>query len=289
MSAVTLLITAGIFLCSCVATREDVSSLEVQVARLENNIAALEKRQADLAVQLDGLKRPLENLNSNLNDTQNLLNNFNLRFEEIRSQLESLRREILARQGDAAKALAQQQQEMGDRLDALEETLSQKIAAVHATAKTPSKNSAPKERPSASTAPMAAGGTAADAPLKLFQDAYKDFLAKRWGLAEQEFNSYIKSNPNGSLVDKSLYYQALAHKETKNFASAHSALDQLTSKFPKSPVARAGILEKAKLYLAQGKPGEAEGMLEYLIVSYAGTKEADEARELLKEIPHNKK
>ncbi|MBI2070630.1 MAG: hypothetical protein HYT79_08515 [Elusimicrobia bacterium] len=274
------------FCSSCVATREDMAGLEVQVARLEKTIGSVEKKQAELTQRLDEIKRPVESLNSNLNDTQNLLNNFNPKFEELRALIEAMRKEFAQRVLDLAKQINELDQSIEAKIASL------KKAAPATGAKTKAKANDKKAKP-------ANGKTAAveeeeedeslDAPLRTFQAAYKDFLAKRWDLADSGFETYLKAYPEGSLADKSLYYRALALKEKKNGAGAHEALDKLLARFPKSPVSRAGMLEKAKLYLDESKTGEAEGMLEYLIITHQGTKEAEEAKDLLKNIPHGKK
>ncbi|MBI4062857.1 MAG: outer membrane protein assembly factor BamD [Elusimicrobia bacterium] len=264
-----------ILLSSCIATREDVAGIEVQVARLEKNMGSLEKKQAELAQRLDEIKRPVENLNSNLNDTQNLLNNFNPKFEELRSLVEALRKDMAERVSGVTKKLTDVEQNLQTRLAARKNSGSSPKTAG------PKANGSP-----AGAASAGAPDSAADAPLKLFQGAYKDYLAQRWDLADSGFAGYLKNYPQGSMADKSLYYRALSLKQKKMASDAHESLDQLTARFPKSNVARAGMLEKAKLYLDESKTTEAEGMLEYLVMTHPKTKEAEEAKELLKKIPH---
>ncbi|MEK7288366.1 MAG: hypothetical protein AAB091_07400 [Elusimicrobiota bacterium] len=273
--------SAVLSLASCVATREDVASLEVQVARLDKSIVtigkdmiSLEKKQADLGAKIDEVKKPVDSLNSNLNDTQNLLSNFSARFEEIRSSMESLRKDYTRQIADIAKKIETMSQNVQTRLEEIKK-LSGNAKAKAAPAKSQRQAETEEIEPE-------------DAPLKTFQEAYKDFLAKRWDLAQTGFEHYLKNHPEGSLADKSLYYIALSKKQTAGPSAAHEALEQLLSKFPKSPVARAGMIEKARLFQEEGKPQQAEGMLEYIIITYAGAKEASEAREMLKTLPHLK-
>ncbi|MBI4668327.1 MAG: hypothetical protein HY747_03940 [Elusimicrobia bacterium] len=260
---------------SCVATRQDVAGLEGQIAQLNKGVSAMEKKQAELSQRLDEIKKPVNALNSNLNDTQNLLNNFNPKLEEIRSLIETLRKETSQRVQEIVKKMGDFEQSVEEKLAAL------KKAVPAAKGKT---QAGQKEKKSDNS--EAGDDSQADVPLKTFQAAYKDFLAKRWDLAQNGFGSYLKSYPDGSLADKSFFYMAQCLREKKMIPAAHDSLDKLTARFPKSPVSRAGMLEKAKLFLDESKTSEAEGMLEYLVVTHPQSKEAEQAKEFLKTIPH---
>jgi len=259
--AVSLLLLTG-----CVATREDVVGLEVQVTRLEKSLATLEKKQAELATSFAEIKRPVDSLNSNLLDTQSLLNNFNPRFEELKALLANLRKEG------------------ADRVIALEGHLDEKIKELKRTplpAKTPAKVS--KANVSSKTPKPSVTVETDDAnnPTEIYHQAYKDFQAKRWALADAGFAQYLKGYPEGSYADECLFYSAITAKEQKDQVRALDFIEQLSKEYPKSPLVKSALLEKAKILVAQNKSKEAEGILELITLNYPDSKEATQAKELL--------
>ncbi|MEK6544536.1 MAG: tetratricopeptide repeat protein [Elusimicrobiota bacterium] len=279
-SALTALTLTG-----CVATREDVAGLEHQVIKLQENLTALETKQAALSSKLDEIQKPVESLNSNLNDTQNLLSNFAGRFDDLQSRMATLQ-----------ASFAKSTQELDDNLATMQDNLSEEFAK---TRKSPtvSKKASPATAVKPKSPLKAPGASADDAddtpaakpsPLTLFEDAYKDFLSKKWDTADAGFANYLSLYPEGSVADKSLYYRGLTQKQKGDSSAAKKHFEDLLVKFPKSPVVRAAMLEKAKIFLAENKTEEAEGMLEYLVMTHPQSKEAMEAKEVLKRFPSGK-
>lgn len=277
-------------LAGCVATREDIASLEVQIARLEKNLDAMDKRQAALSSKLEEMRQPVESLNSNLQDTQNLLNTLASRFDNVEAKLNATQTTLQA-------TLTQKLSESSERLAALETRWQEGLARLEKTVASnkarPASKTPAKKEPAANTNNRndhnATGAQpAAPSPLSLFESAYKDFLANRTTVAEKGFENYMQLYPTGSLMDKSLYYSGLIQKEKKNYAKAKEYFETLLSKHPKSPVARAGMLEKAKIFMEEKRTEEAEGMLEYIIMTQPQSREAKEAKELLNAVPTEK-
>lgn len=242
----TVFVIGFCLLTGCIATREDMASLEVQIARLENNIGQLEKRQAELAASLSEVKRPVETLQSSLSDTQQLFNNFNPRFEELRAILESLK------------------QDFAEKVLGLENRLGQKIQDAK---KTIEKTQTPTSRSSG--------------PTEIYQKAYQDFQAKKWDLAETGFSLYMKNYPDGAFSDESLFYWGLLEKEKKDYPKAQELIEKLTKDHPKSALVKSALLAKAEILLAENRAKEAEGLLELITVKYPQSKEANRAQELL--------
>lgn len=293
---------AEFFLCAgalafggCVATREDVAGLEVQVARLEKSLNTLEKRQAELSANLVEVRRPVENLNSNLSDTQNLLNNFNPRFEELRAILFNLRKDmaekIAALDGEFDKKLSFLKEDLEKRASELKSKASNKLQdrGKKPRALDGNHSKAGKQNLSAEEALYAKASEVAldhdtKNPAELYREAYRDFQAKRWDLAEAAFSEYVRGYPDGIYADESLFYWAKAAQEKKNTLRAKELLTKLSQEYPRSALVKTAMVEKAKILLGESKISEAEGLLEFVSLNYPSTKESQEAKDLLASI-----
>ena len=139
----------------------------------------------------------------------------------------------------------------------------------------------------ASTPPPAAAGAAA-APVPsadlLYSNGLRDLNGKKYDLALQEFQDYLKHYPETDLASNAQFYLGEIAFAQEQYAQAMDAYTKVLENYPKSFKLAPARLKKALALIQVGEKTTAIRELRNVVRLYPGTEEDRRARAKLKEL-----
>lgn len=121
-------------------------------------------------------------------------------------------------------------------------------------------------------------------PTELYEQAKKQFDNKNYAAAEEGFNLYIKSAPQGSNIEEAYLYLAQSNLELKDYQNAALNAATLIDKYPDSKLTAQTRIVYAQSILHLDKKDEAVMYLKSVVQDFKNTDFAKEAKDLLKNI-----
>lgn len=234
-------------LTGCLATRQEIEDLRVDISRLQTALgkaqqdqakfqSALEVKQdsvqgnqADLLSQMDSLKGSLTAVSSQLEDNSQRFTNFATRVDDLDKNLTA-------------------------RLD----LLSQSVA----------KAQLPPPPP----------------PSKLFALAKGDLIRRRYEAAAEQLAVYVQKYGDTTQAPQAQLYLGQALYAQRKWAEALTAFDGLATAYPKSRFLVSALLQKGLTLQRLNRPEDAAAVYESVVDQYAGRPEAATAAQRLKNI-----
>lgn len=132
------------------------------------------------------------------------------------------------------------------------------------------------------TGPQAAGGPPPGVTAEgLFQDASRDQLSGKSGLALQEYNDYLKYFGDLEMAASAQFHIGEILLGEGNVDDAIAAFDAVATQYPKSSKAPDALYTKAEALQKQGKRPQATQVLNQLIRLYPDSDAAGRAKEEL--------
>jgi tol-pal system protein YbgF len=254
------------------AVDREVIQLLQMVTQLTQNQQALQTSVAqNAAVEKTLIEQSLDSVNK-LNQTMGVLQksvmdmqaNSGARLDSMSTQVQGVSdnlQELLARMGKL-------NQQLTDAQTAIQ-SIDAKLAAT-----------TPAPAPDAGGT---AGGPAPSADL-LYSNGLRDLNGKKYDLANQEFQDYLKYYPDTDLASNAQFYLGEIAFAQEQYSQAMDAYSKVLDNYPKSFKLASARLKKALALLEVGEKASAIRELRNVVRLYPGSEEDRRARAKLKEL-----
>lgn len=243
----------------------EMRSLQAQLADLQRQILQLQRQvatQEDVATLQRQLSQQGEaTLRANADDQ--------VRFDNLRRSIEQLE----AQMQDGNHQLSQ----LSEQLNSANREL-QQIAANVGTGGLPS------VRPPAAGPPPSSSSPAGQTSEDQYSGAYNSYLRGDFAAAIRGFQDYVRDHPDTDLADNALYWLGECHYRQGRYRQAIEQFDELLSRHLRSDKTASALLKKGYAYLALNERSQGILQLQVVIRDYAGSDEADLARQRLAEL-----
>lgn len=254
---------AGFSLTGCLATRQEIEDLRVDIVHLQNTLAkvqssqssyqaALEGNQADLNAQMATLSRNIEILSSHLDESENRMSMLTSRLDDLDKNLTS-------------------------RLDMLSQNVTEVASDIKTGGKPDPKAKSPAKPKSGPEAPAKAKSSAPPAPSALFKSAYGDFTKRRYDVAAQGFQNYLDMFGDTDKAGEARYYIGECAFAKEDWGKAVESYDEVLLKYPNSSIVPTAYFQKGQALEQLGKDKEALAIYDVIVRKYPYRKEAEAA------------
>jgi TolA-binding protein len=115
-----------------------------------------------------------------------------------------------------------------------------------------------------------------------FDSALAAYNSKDYQSAANAFRAFIDANPKGKRVLDAHYYLGDSLFREKEYSAAVVEFGVVHEKAPSTPIGRQSTLKIAQSFKAMGKDKDAKAFAQLLVQASPGSKEAAQARKLLK-------
>lgn len=119
-------------------------------------------------------------------------------------------------------------------------------------------------------------------PSTLYQNAYNDFLMRKYDMALSGFRSFIKKYPDQDLAPQAQYYIGECLYLKEDFATAYEEYKKLEDNFPACEFVASSKLKMALCLEQLNKENDAMLILQSILLSYPNSPEAFTAKEKIK-------
>lgn len=133
------------------------------------------------------------------------------------------------------------------------------------------------------TIPGAAAGPAPSADL-LYSNGLRDLNGKKYDLAAQEFQDYLRYYPETDLASNAQFYLGEISFAQAQYSEAMTAYTKVLDNYPKSFKLAAARLKKALALIEVGEKATAIRELRNVVTMYPGSEESRRASAKLKEL-----
>jgi len=240
--------------------REDILSIQRDVAQLQDQIKQLQTSQDQKLAALESLiKQALDQSNQASGSMAALQRTLTDRLNEQQSKVAA----PIAVLGTKVDQSADDVRAVRENLAALTSrvaNLDNKLSDISSAVRTLSQPSAPPPPPSsgappaAGAAPMPPAGTSAES---LWLNAFRDYSSGRDELAMMEFNDYLKYFPTAENAASAQYYVGQLYNRAKMFDDAVQAFDAVLERYPDNPKTPDAMYGKADALAHGGHKSEA--------------------------------
>lgn len=240
--------------------REDILSIQRDVAQLQDQIKQLQTSQDQKLAALESLiKQALEQSNQASGSMTALQRTLTDRLNEQQSKVAAPIAVLgtkVDQSADDVRAVRENLAALSNRVANLDNKLSDISSAVRTlsqppAAPPPSSSGAP---PAAGAAPIPPAGTSAES---LWLNAFRDYSSGRDELAMMEFNDYLKYFPTAENAASAQYYVGQLYNRAKMFDDAVQAFDAVLERYPDNPKTPDALYGKADALAHGGHKTEA--------------------------------
>lgn len=232
---------------------------------------ATQKDMLDLSEQSDELKAQVEDLKKTVGSMQANQADLSVQIKQLREDLTVYTETVKTAMGDMGK--------LGLKLDELGLQISGKVAALGQSLSQAQQKGIEEQKAALESAKRESSAT------DLFVTSEKRLQAKDYAKAASGFETYLKENPKGELVDVATYQLGLAYEGQRLWEKAGRQFAIVLEKYPKS-----GQIPGARLHYATSLIGlkrnldEARAYLESVEADFPKSPEAKEAAAALKKL-----
>ena len=240
--------------------REDILSIQRDVAQLQDQIKQLQASQDQKMAELESLiKQALDQSNQASAAMTALQRTLTERLNDQQSKVAAPIAVLgtkVDQSSDDVRAVRENLAALSNRVANLDNKLSDISSAVRTlsqppAAPPPSSSGAP---PAAGAAPIPPAGTSAES---LWLNAFRDYSSGRDELAMMEFNDYLKYFPKAENAASAQYYVGQLYNRAKMFDDAVQAFDAVLERYPDNPKTPDALYGKADALAHGGHRTEA--------------------------------
>jgi len=240
--------------------REDILSIQRDVAQLQDQIKQLQTSQDQKMAALEGLiKQALDQSNQASASMTALQRTLTDRLNDQQTKVAG----PIAVLGTKVDQSADEMRGVRENLAALSSRLANldnKLSDISSAVRTLSQPQAAPP-PSASGAPPAAALGVAPPPgvsaESLWLNAFRDYSSGKDELAMMEFNDYLKYFPSAENAASAQYYVGQLYNRAKMYDDAVQAFDAVLERYPDNPKTPDALYGKADALLHGGRRAEA--------------------------------
>jgi TolA-binding protein len=239
--------------------REDILSIQRDVAQLQDQIKQLQTSQDQKLAALESLiKQALDQSNQASGSMTALQRTLTDRLNDQQSKVAAPIAVLgtkVDQSADDVRAVRENLAALSNRVANLDNKLSDISSAVRTlsqpSAPPPPASGAP---PAAGAAPIAPAGTSAES---LWLNAFRDYSSGKDELAMMEFNDYLKYFPTAENAASAQYYVGQLYNRAKMFDDAVQAFDAVLERYPDNPKTPDALYGKADALAHGGHKTEA--------------------------------
>jgi TolA-binding protein len=240
--------------------REDILSIQRDVAQLQDQIKQLQTSQDQKMAELESLiKQALDQSNqasASLTALQRTLTDrLNDQQSKVAAPIAVLGTKV-DQSADDVRAVRENLAALTSRVANLDNKLSDISSAVRTLSQPPAAPPPPASGapPAAGGAPIPPAGTSAES---LWLNAFRDYSSGRDELAMMEFNDYLKYFPTAENAASAQYYVGQLYNRAKMFDDAVQAFDAVLERYPDNPKTPDALYGKADALAHGGHRAEA--------------------------------
>jgi TolA-binding protein len=240
--------------------REDILSIQRDVAQLQDQIKQLQTSQDQKLAALESLiKQALDQSNqasaSMTGLQRTLTDRLNDQQSKVAAPIAVLGTKV-DQSSDDIRAVRENLAALTSRVANLDNKLSDISSAVRTLSQPPSAPPPPSigAPPAAGGAPIPPAGTSAES---LWLNAFRDYSSGRDELAMMEFNDYLKYFPTAENAASAQYYVGQLYNRAKMFDDAVKAFDAVLERYPDNPKTPDALYGKADALVHGGHRAEA--------------------------------
>jgi TolA-binding protein len=240
--------------------REDILSIQRDVAQLQDQIKQLQTSQDQKLAALESLiKQALEQSNQASGSMTALQRTLTDRLNEQQSKVAAPIAVLgtkVDQSADDVRAVRENLAALSNRVANLDNKLSDISSAVRTLSQPPAAPPPPSSGgpPAAGAAPIPPAGTSAES---LWLNAFRDYSSGRDELAMMEFNDYLKYFPTAENAASAQYYVGQLYNRAKMFDDAVQAFDAVLERYPDNPKTPDALYGKADALAHGGHRTEA--------------------------------
>ncbi|HTM14408.1 MAG TPA: tetratricopeptide repeat protein [Bryobacteraceae bacterium] len=240
--------------------REDILSIQRDVAQLQDQIKQLQTSQDQKLTALESLiKQALDQSNqasASMTALQRTLTDrLNDQQSKVAAPIAVLGTKV-DQSSDDVRAVRENLAALSNRVANLDNKLSDISSAVRTLSQPPSAPPPPASGapPAAGAAPIPPAGTSAES---LWLNAFRDYSSGKDDLAMMEFNDYLKYFPTAENAASAQYYVGQLYNRAKMFDDAVQAFDAVLERYPDNPKTPDAMYGKADALAHGGHKSEA--------------------------------
>jgi TolA-binding protein len=240
--------------------REDILSIQRDVAQLQDQIKQLQTSQDQKMAELESLiKQALDQSNqasASMTALQRTLTDrLNDQQSKVAAPIAVLGTKV-DQSADDVRAVRENLAALTSRVANLDNKLSDISSAVRTLSQPPAAPPPPASGapPAAGGAPIPPAGTSAES---LWLNAFRDYSSGRDELAMMEFNDYLKYFPTAENAASAQYYVGQLYNRAKMFDDAVQAFDAVLERYPDNPKTPDALYGKADALAHGGHRAEA--------------------------------
>lgn len=240
--------------------REDILSIQRDVAQLQDQIKQLQTSQDQKMAELESLiKQALDQSNqasASMTALQRTLTDrLNDQQSKVAAPIAVLGTKV-DQSADDVRAVRENLAALTSRVANLDNKLSDISSAVRTLSQPPAAPPPPSigAPPAAAGAPIPPAGTSAES---LWLNAFRDYSSGRDELAMMEFNDYLKYFPTAENAASAQYYVGQLYNRAKMFDDAVQAFDAVLERYPDNPKTPDALYGKADALAHGGHRAEA--------------------------------
>jgi len=238
--------------------REDILSIQRDVAQLQDQIKQLQTSQDQKLTALESLiKQGLDQSNQASASMTALQRTLTDRLNEQQSKVAAPIAVLgtkVDQSADDLRAVRENLAALSNRVANLDNKLSDISSAVRTLSQPAAPPPASGGPPAAGAAPVAPAGTSAES---LWLNAFRDYSSGRDELAMMEFNDYLKYFPTAENAASAQYYVGQLYNRAKMFDDAVKAFDAVLERYPDNPKTPDALYGKADALAHGGHRNEA--------------------------------
>lgn len=240
--------------------REDILSIQRDVAQLQDQIKQLQTSQDQKLTALESLiKQALDQSNqasASMTALQRTLTDrLNDQQSKVAAPIAVLGTKV-DQSSDDVRAVRENLAALSNRVANLDNKLSDISSAVRTLSQPPSAPPPPASGapPAVGAAPIPPAGTSAES---LWLNAFRDYSSGKDDLAMMEFNDYLKYFPTAENAASAQYYVGQLYNRAKMFDDAVQAFDAVLERYPDNPKTPDAMYGKADALAHGGHKSEA--------------------------------
>jgi TolA-binding protein len=267
--------------------REDILSIQRDVAQLQDQIKQLQTSQDQKMAELESLiKQALDQSNQASGSMaalqRTLTDRLNDQQAKVSAPIAVLGTKV-DQSSDDVRAVRENLAALSNRVANLDNKLSDISSAVRTLSQPPSAPPPPSSGapPAAGAAPIPPAGTSAES---LWLNAFRDYSSGKDELAMMEFNDYLKYFPTAENAASAQYYVGQLYNRAKMFDDAVQAFDAVLERYPDNPKTPDALYGKADALAHGGHRTEAAAEFKDFLTRFPTHSLARNAQAQLREL-----
>ncbi|HEV8144828.1 MAG TPA: tetratricopeptide repeat protein [Bryobacteraceae bacterium] len=262
-------------------TKEQLVSLQRDVAQLQDQIRQLQKAQADQIAALTALvQQAVDESRKGAAMSGGVQRTIDQKLTDLQAKLVAPVATLGSKVDTVAEDFRTMQTNVAE-LTRLVRKMDDKLNDISTAVRT---LNAPPPAPQSATAPDKPGPPAGVTAEVLYQNGYRDYMGKKDELALQEFNEYLKYFDKNAQAPTVQFYIGNLYDRANQYDDAAQAFDAVLTRFPENEKTAEAMYMKGVMLQKGRHKTDAGAVFQEFLRKYPGSPFASKAREHLKEL-----